>query len=253
MEQLTDNICGMGEKVAPDAEPLGKGYFVCVSKEHRFGTDAFLLADFAAPHRFDKVCDLCSGNGIVAFVMARNFSPAKIYAVEIQKSAYELLAESKKKSFAATSSDVIIPVMADLREWRSAEPRDLITCNPPYKTGNSGIKNRADETSIARHEMLCTVYDVCAAAKRSLRYGGRLCMCNRPERIADVICAMRECKIEPKRLRPVQKDPQSDPWLILVEGRLGGGNYLKMEKPLYIKGENGEEYSQEMKRIYSID
>ena len=150
-------------------------------------------------------------------------------------------------------SDVIIPVMADLREWRSAEPLDLITCNPPYKTGNSGIKNRADETSIARHEMLCTVYDVCAAAKRSLRYGGRLCMCNRPERIADVICAMRECKIEPKRLRPVQKDPQSDPWLILVEGRLGGGNYLKMEKPLYIKGENGEEYSQEMKRIYSID
>ena len=101
--------------------------------------------------------------------------------------------------------------------------------------------------------MLCTVYDVCAAAKRSLRYGGMLCMCNRPERIADVICAMRECKIEPKRLRPVQKDPQSDPWLILVEGRLGGGNYLKMEKPLYIKGENGEEYSQEMKRIYSID
>ena len=185
--------------------------------------------------------------------MARNFSPAKIYAVEIQKSAYELLAESKKKSFAATSSDVIIPVMADLREWRSAEPLDLITCNPPYKTGNSGIKNRADETSIARHEMLCTVYDVCAAAKRSLRYGGRLCMCNRPERIADVICAMRECKIEPKRLRPVQKDPQSDPCLILVEGRLGGGNYLKMEKPLYIKGENGEEYSQEMKRIYSID
>ena len=34
---------------------------VCITKEHRFGTDAFLLADFARPRRGDKVCDLCAG------------------------------------------------------------------------------------------------------------------------------------------------------------------------------------------------
>ena len=51
-------------------ESLGEGYSVCVSAEHRFGTDAFLLAEFSAPRRKDSVCDLCSGNGIVALLMS---------------------------------------------------------------------------------------------------------------------------------------------------------------------------------------
>lgn len=99
---------------------------------------------------------------------------------------------------------------------------------------------------------MCSIDDVCSAAKRSLRYGGRLCICNRPERLADVICSMRANGIEPKRLRTVQKDRSSDPWLILVEGRLGGSPFMRIESPLYIKGENGEPYSEEMKRIYRL-
>ena len=31
-------------------ESLGGGFFAALSKDHRFGTDAFLLADFAAAH-----------------------------------------------------------------------------------------------------------------------------------------------------------------------------------------------------------
>ena len=63
--------------------------------------------------------------------------------------------------------------------------------------------------------------------------------------------AMRQNGIEPKRLRTVQKNPESDPWLILVEGRLGGSKYLKIEKPLYVMDESGG-YSQEMRRIYKL-
>ncbi len=79
-------------------ESLGEGYYVCVSQEHRFGTDAFLLADFASPRRKDRVCDLCTGGGIVALLLSRNFHPEKIYAVELQKKAYEQLLKSKEKS-----------------------------------------------------------------------------------------------------------------------------------------------------------
>lgn len=229
-------------------ESLGDGYYVCVSKEHRFGTDAFLLADFAAPHRKDKVCDLCSGSGIVALVMAKRFSPQRLYAVELQDKAYEQLVLSAEKS----CCDTLLPVHSDLKLWRSDVMLDLITCNPPYKSDNTGLKNNSEEVTIARHETQCTIYDVCACAKRSLRFGGRLCVCQRPERLPDVICAMRECGIEPKRLRTVHKDSRSEPWLILVEGRQGGSRYLKIERPLYIKSEDGSDYSQEMKIIYGI-
>ncbi len=227
-------------------EELGKGFKVCVSQEHRFGTDAFLLADFAKPRHKDKVCDYCTGCGIIAMIMQRNFQPAKIYALEIQQKAYEQLRLSAKESGALN----VEAVLGDLKEWRSPEALDLITCNPPYKISGTGAKNDSDAVSIARHEMMCTIQDVCAAAAKNLRFGGRLCVCNRPERLSDVIMAMRENGIEPKRLRTVHKNPETAPWLILVEGRRGGNNFIQIEKPLYVRSADGG-ISDEMSRIYT--
>ena len=227
-------------------EELGKGFKVCVSQEHRFGTDAFLLADFAKPRHKDKVCDYCTGCGIIAMIMQRNFQPAKIYALEIQQKAYEQLRLSAKESGTLN----VEAVLGDLREWRSPEALDLITCNPPYKISGTGAKNDSDAVSIARHEMMCTIQDVCAAAAKNLRFGGRLCVCNRPERLSDVIMAMRQNGIEPKRLRTVHKNPETAPWLILVEGRRGGNNFIQIEKPLYVRSADGG-ISEEMSRIYT--
>ncbi|MCD8345101.1 MAG: methyltransferase [Oscillospiraceae bacterium] len=231
-------------------EPLGHAYKVCISASHRFGTDAFLLADFAGARHKDKVCDLCSGNGIVALLLSRDYQPSVIYAVELQAEAYSQLEKSIEAS--PEEAKKIVPIMDDLKEWTSPEKLDLITCNPPYKADGVGIQNDSEASVIARHETACTIYDVCECAARSLKYGGRLCVCNRPERLPDVFEAMRRNKIEPKRLRTVHKDKSSEPWLILVEGRLGGSPFMRIEKPLFIKGENGESYSEEMKRIYRL-
>lgn len=229
-------------------ESLGDGISVCVSKEHRFGTDAFLLADFASPRHKDRVADFCTGNGIVAMIMARDNEPKEIFAVELQEKAYDQLCLSVKES----NCNEVKPVHADLKEWRAPYLLDVITCNPPYKIDNTGAKNDSDAVSIARHEVACTIYDVCRAAKHSLKFGGRLCVCNRPERLADIMEAMRQNGIEPKRLRCVHKDPDSAPWLVLVEGRMGGSKFLKVERPLFILGKNGQAYSEDMQRIYKI-
>ena len=199
-------------------EDLGEGYKIAISKEHRFGTDAFLLADFASPRHKDACCDFCSGNGIVALLLLRNFQPAAVTAVEIQKKAFDLSMMSKE----ASGADRLTPINADLRQWRGERQFDLITCNPPYKVDGTGAKSADEAEALARHEIECTVYDVCAAAKRNLKYGGRLCICNRPERLADCIEAMRKNGIEPKRLRTVHKNADSPAWLILLEGRMGG-------------------------------
>ncbi len=229
-------------------ESLGEGYKICVSQEHRFGTDAFLLADFASPRHKDRVCDLCTGDGIVALLMSRDFKPKEIYAVELQEKAYHQLCLSRE----ASSAVEIVPVNADLKEWQAPYQFDVITCNPPYKIDNTGAKNDSEAVSIARHEIACTVYDVCKAAKKMLKFGGRLCICNRPERLADCIEAMRQNGIEPKRLRTVHKDTKTDAWLILLEGSMGGAKFMKVLPPLIVKGENGEAYSDEMKRIYKL-
>ena len=230
-------------------EDLGKGYKVCISTEHRFGTDAFLLADFTRPMHKDKVCDFCTGCGIIAMIMRRNFQPKKLYAVEVQEKAFEQLKLTIGESGAQADTEA---VLGDLREWKSPELLDVITCNPPYKISGTGAKNDSEAVSIARHEMMCTVDDVCEAAARNLRFGGRLCICNRPERLSDIITAMRAHGIEPKRLRTVHKNPDCAPWLILVEGRLGGNNFIQIEKPLYVRTKEGG-ISPEMESIYTAE
>ena len=227
-------------------EQLGERYKVCISTEHRFGTDAFLLADFAGARHKDICADLCTGSGIIALLLDKKYSPKKTYAVEIQKKAYDQLCLSIE---ASKAEDTIIPVNADLKEWRCDEELDLITCNPPYKLDNTGAKNESEAVSIARHEMMCTIGDVCAAAKRNLKFGGRLCVCNRPERLCDIITAMRENGIEPKRLRTVHKNPNCAPWLVLVEGKKGAKAFLNIERPLFVRTADGG-ISEEVQQIY---
>lgn len=226
-------------------EKLHDGIEIVISTEHRFGTDAFLLADFAAPKHKDLVCDLCAGSGIIALLMYQNFKPKHIDAVEIQQKAHDQLCLTLQRS----GIDCITPVLGDLKQYRPEKELDLITCNPPYKISGTGAKNETEAVTIARHETMCTIDDVCAAAKRSLKYGGRLCICNRPQRLCDIMVAMRANGIEPKRVRFVSKTPETAPWLVLVDGRKGGNSFLKVEPQLYTMNPDGS-FTDEMKRIY---
>ncbi len=216
-----------------------------ISAAHRFGTDAFLLADFAAPRHKDAVIDLCSGCGIVAAVMYARFLPKSITAVEIDPEGTRLFDMTIK----ASELKNVRTVTADLKDWRAEREVDVITCNPPYFSDGAGIKSSEEHAVNARHEVLCGIGDVCRCAKLSLRYGGRLCICNRPERLCDIMCAMRENGIEPKRVRFVSKNPDSAPWLVLVEGRKGGKAFLTVEKSLYTTAPDGE-FSDELKGVY---
>lgn len=230
-------------------EKLSDKIVVCISDEHRFGTDAFLLADFAKARHKDIAADFCSGNGIAALLLERDYSPKRIYAIEIQKKAYDQLCLSAEKS---GLKDKIIPVLGDLKDFKSNEELDLIICNPPYKADGAGIKNDVESSSIARHEMLCTIDDVCLSASRNLKFGGRLCVCNRPERLCDIMVAMRNNNLEPKRVRFVSKNKDTSPWLVLVEGKKGSKPFMKIEPQFYTQSEDGKEFSDELKALYSL-
>lgn len=227
-------------------EKLGDSCRICVTDEHTFGTDAFLLADFARARHKDVVCDLGTGCGIIAVLERIRYEPKEVYGVDIQKQAIEqfkvTVSESELKN--------TFPLLMDLKELTSEAPLgrcDLVTCNPPYKAANAGIESELDAHKIARHEILCNINDVCAAANRLLKFGGRLCLCNRPERLADVVCAMRANNIEPKLLRFVAKNESSAPWLFLIEGKKGGAPFMQVKPSVYM-GSGG--ISPELSMIY---
>ncbi len=232
-------------------EPLAEHLHLCVTPSHKFGTDAFLLSDFAAPRRKDTVCDLGSGCGIVPALWFRNpeDAPKQVYAVEVQELAVAQMERSLQEG--GLPAGRFFPILADLRQLKGRLPDgafDLVTCNPPYKAAGGGILSGSGADRIARHETLCSFGDVCDAANHLLKFGGRLCVCQRPERLADLIDEMRRRGIEPKRLRFVHQRPDTPPWLLLLEGRKGGKPFLRVDPPLLIEGEGG--FSQEVLRIY---
>lgn len=228
-------------------ELLREGLWVCRSEQHSFGTDAFLLTGFANAGASDRVCDLGTGCGIIPLLMQRRNAPKEIFAVDIQQQAIDQLSAALEKS---TAVRCIRPVCADLRTLWPDAPRGtltLVTCNPPYKAEHAGILSDDPAKQIARHETMCSMDEICAAAQTMLNYHGRLCLCCRPERLTDVLCAMRSHDIEPKRLRFVCKNPESQPWLFLIEGKKQAKPFLQIEPTLFMR--SGSDMSAEAAQI----
>lgn len=237
-------------------EALSPSIRVCVSKDHRFGTDAFLLADFARHGSKDRVLDLCAGCGILPLLLCKRRPPKEIHALELQPEAAKLM----EQGIAASGlSHRIFPHLGDLRlltrpgssPFPGLEPGsfDLVTCNPPY-FDSKGILSVQESQRTARHETQCSIRQVCAAASRQLRYGGRFCLCYRPQRLSQLFSALSENGLEPKRLRMVQKDPASAPWLVLCEGKKGAKPFLQVLAPLFIRGQEQGGFSKELIDIY---
>lgn len=231
-------------------EPLTGGMHVYVSENHRFGTDAFLLAHFAGWRKKDLVCDLGTGCGIIPMIMQRQTPPRHIWGVDIQSDA---ITQFTQAVIECHVQNTVTPVCADLKQlWTEAPMQqcDLVTCNPPYKAYQAGLESQLTAQKIARHEILCTIADVCQAASRLLKFGGRLCLCNRSERLADCMAAMQQFHIEPKRLQFVSKNPDSAPWLFLLEGRKGGKSFLNVLPQFYIRDGNAD--SQAVQALYRL-
>ena len=229
-------------------EYLGSGITAFVSDSHSFGTDAVLLADFSSPSKHSVCCDLGSGCGIIPLLWCKK-ETGKITAVELQELAVEQINVAIEYN---SLSERLSAVNADLRELKGSVPFgcfDLVTMNPPYKASGAGIESRSGADKIARHETMCTFSDICAAAKKLLNFGGKLCMCIRPERLCELMLEMHSAGIEPKRLRLVAKCPGKAPWLALIEGRRGGKSGITVEPELFVHGADGG-YSEEMKKIY---
>lgn len=229
MHKRCGSISGLSGSVPCWAEPLGGGVYVYCDDIHRFSVDSILLAWFASPRAHEQACDLGTGCGIIPLLWVRDGGPKKCAAVEIQPQAVSLLhrAVEEQELFKR-----ILPLCADLRALEGILPAgscDLVSCNPPYFPIGSGKSSPDPALATARQELCCTLENATAAAARLLHPGGRFCLCHRPERLCDLLGALRAARLEPKRLRLVSHRVGDAPFLVLVEGRRCARPGLRVE------------------------
>ena len=81
-------------------------------------------------------------------------------------------------------------------------------------------------------------------SKKTLKNNGKLYLIHRVERFVEVIDLYKKYNIEPKRVRFIHNDKDSDAKLFLIEGTKNGKAGLKIDKPLIMfeKGVETEEY-----------
>ena len=237
------------ENEAIDDLQLDNLHIIQKKSGFRFGVDAVLLSNFANVKRKHRVIDLCTGTGIIPFLIYGKYKPKEVIGIEIQEDMAEMATRSSQYN---GLEDVVKFENRDLKDLEfldSLGKFDVLTVNPPYKLHNSGIVNLDDKLAIARHEVLCKLEDVIVASRKLLKDNGRMFIVHRPERLIDIFELMRKYKIEPKRVQMIHPSVNKAPNIVLVEGQRDGGAYLKWDTPIYVHNEDGS-YTKEINRIY---
>ena len=214
-----------------------------------FGIDAVLLADFARVRAREKVVDLGTGTGIIPLLIYGRYEPKEIIGVEIQPRVAEMASRSMELN---GLQDRIMVLECDIKncyENIGVNTADVVVSNPPYKKGNTGLMSPEEGKAISRHEILIDLDGLIYSAARLLKDKGRLYMVHRPERLKDIILALDKHGFTPKRIRFVHPSYSKAPTMLLIEASKGGGEFLKIEEPLYVYNQDGS-YSEEINRIY---
>ena len=182
------------------------------------------------------LCPGCGrGCGCATWGQAPDFWAFFCCSVELQESAVRLAERAAAEN---CLTDCLFPLHGDLRQIRSllgTGSFDLVVSNPPYYVPGSGALAAEGLRQSARAEVCCTLEEVCQAAAYLLRWGGSFCVVHKPERLTDLLCTLRECHLEPKRLRFVCKTAEAAPSLVLCESRRGGKPGLSIEPPLLLR------------------
>lgn len=218
----------------------------------KFGTDALLLAAYMPEQKKPiRAAELGSGTGIISLLALQRKKADRIFAYEIQESYAELTRFNAAENGMEDRLTVICKNIKDASSADCGGELDTVFSNPPYMALGAGLHCTEGEKDIARREICGTVADFTAAASRLLKWGGTFYCVYRPERVATLISAMKEARLEPKMLTFVYEHPEAEPCLVLCAARKGSGEGVKVTRPLYLrKSKDSAEYTPETQAVY---
>jgi len=216
----------------------------------KFGMDAVLLSDFAKNIKNNvKVLDLGTGTGIISILLAGKTNLEKVVGVEIQEEIGDMAKRSVQMNSLEKKCQIINENIKNIENILEKSRFDVVVTNPPYKKKQTGIVNDNNIKLISRHEITAELKDFISVASKMLKSNGEFYMIHKPERLADIIMECRNFKLEPKVIRFVHPTKNKAPNLMLIKAVKNGGEFLKIDDPLYIYEEDGQ-YTDELLKIY---
>ncbi|MBF0465961.1 MAG: tRNA1(Val) (adenine(37)-N6)-methyltransferase [Nitrospirae bacterium] len=216
---------------------------------YRFSIDSLLLCDFVRGGFHTKlIADFGAGSGIIGILLAKKFTKSGVHLVEIQE---ELSALSKRNVEINALDDNITVHMRDIRTvngYFSQNSFDIVVSNPPFRKPVSGMICPDMEKAIARHELKITFDELVNSAFYLLKGKGKLVFIYHPSRFVETIEILKKNKFEPKRIRFVHSNTETEAKMYLMEAVKEGKPELTIEPPLFLYETHGQ-YTQEVQNI----
>jgi tRNA1Val (adenine37-N6)-methyltransferase len=217
-----------------DALFQGKLRLFQKEKGYRFSLDAILLAYFVRAHRGARVAELGTGNGVIALILAYLDPSLNITAVEVQREMAHYAVRNVRLNGLEEKVKIVHGDVRRIAAVAEPESYDVVVCNPPYRKATSGRVSPDEEKKIARHEVRATLGDFLRAAAYLLPVKGRISLIYPSVRCVDLLQAMRETRIEPKRLQMVHSFADAEASLVLTQGVKGGKGAIEVMPPLVV-------------------
>lgn len=232
-------------------DELHRNGWQIIQNSHKFcfGMDAVLLSGFAKVKTGERALDLGTGTGIIPILLRGKTEGRDFTGLEIQEESADMARRSVAYNHLEESVSIVTGDIKEAAALFGAASFDVVTCNPPYMTGNHGLVNPERPKAIARHEILCTLEDVVGQTAKVLRPGGRFYLVHRPFRLAEILTLLVRYKLEPKRMRLVYPFVDKEPNMVLIEALSGAKSRITVEKPLIVYKEQGV-YTDEIYDIY---
>lgn len=218
-------------------------------KEFCFGIDAVILTGFTKVKENERVLDLCTGTGVIPLLLSAKTKGETFWGCEVQDTMVDMAKRSVAYNALESHVQIVHRDLKTLEKEHTDGKFHVVTCNPPYMNTGGGLVNPYAGKAIARHEILCTLDDVVAAAARMLLPNGRFYMIHRPQRLVEIFEVCRKYQLEPKTLRMVHPFATEEATMVLLECISHRNPLLKVLPPLVIY-ESQNQYTNELNEIH---
>ena len=231
---------------------LGTGLKIIQARRgYRYAVDTLLVAHAADPKPGERILDLGVGTGALTLLLAAKAPACRIVGLEVQ----EAMADRAWRAVRLNGCDGRIEIVTgDLRRPAASLPRgafDLVVSAPPYWPAGSGLLSPVPEAAAARHEILCTLEEVVAAAAYALAPRGRFWIIHRAARLTDLTAALDAHGLHLTQLRPVHSRAEAPAAFLLARAARGGRPRLTLLPPLVLYSGPGRTFSPALQAIHA--
>lgn len=212
-----------------------------------FTSDAVLLANLAGSGK--KSCDIGTGSGIIAILMAGKGKTSHIDAIEIQT---ELSDRALRSVYGNKLEDKVFVHNINALEAPEIlvkDSYDLVVSNPPYYKVGTGELREDLSSAQARHELTMTFEGLSDVASQLLKYGGKFCFIHKIERMAEIIFTLKSKKLEPKKIILINPTFLSQPDTFICICKKGAKEGVLVEN-LYVFDEENN-MTEQAKMLYN--